>query len=170
VTGLVFDAAYTYLNTKITSIAPVVSADPNYVIASAAPVGAPLVLSPKNKYVISGNYTLPLPEHIGRVSGGLTFIHEDKELANYAYTNPANVAALGGNYGTLAARDLLDANAAWTSIAGSTFDLSLFGTNLTNKQYVVGVAGLGSPGLGFEVETPGQPRMYGVRVRYRFGK
>jgi iron complex outermembrane receptor protein len=170
VTGLVFDASYTYLNTKITSIASVVSTDPNYVIASAAPVGAPLVLSPKNKYVISGTYTLPLADRIGRVSAGLTFRHEDKQLANYAYTSPVNVAAMGGNYGTLAARNLLDANAAWNSIAGSTFDLFLFGTNLTNKQYVVGVSGLGSPGLGFETETLGQPRMYGVRVRYRFGK
>ena len=170
VSSLTFNASYTYLNTKILSIAPVVSSDPNYVIASAAPVGAPLTLSPKNKYVVNGTYTLPLDERIGRVSAGLTFTHEDKQLANYAYTNPVNVAAVGGNFGTLAARNLLNANAAWNSIAGSTFDFLLFGTNITNKQYVVGVTGLGSPGLGFETETLGQPRMYGLRVRYRFGK
>ena len=166
--GLTFDVGYTYLNTKITSIASVVSTDPNYVVASSAPVGAPLVLSPKNKYVISSTYTLPLAERIGRISAGLTFKHEDKQFANYLYTNPAAVAALGGNYGVLAAKDILDANASWNSIAGSTFDVMLFVTNVTDKQYVVGVGGLGS--LGFETETLGQPRMYGGRVRYRFGK
>jgi iron complex outermembrane recepter protein len=170
VQGLTFDAAYTYLNTKITSIASVVSTDPNYVVASAAPVGAPLALSPKNKYVISGTYALPLPERIGRVSAGLTFRHEDRQLANYAYTNPVNVAAMGGDFGTLGARNLVDANAGWTSIAGSTFDFFLFGTNITNQHYIVGVAGLGSPGLGIEAETLGQPRLFGLRARYRFGK
>ena len=169
VTGLTFDVNYTYLRTEITSISSVVSTDPNYIVAAEIPVGSPLILSPKNKVVASVNYTLPLPTSIGSISGGLTFSHQDHELANYVYTSAAVVALMGGNYGTLPGRNLLDANVAWNSIMGSTFDLSFFGTNLTNLQYLDYVPGLGGAALGFETAVLGEPRMFGVRGRYRFG-
>jgi iron complex outermembrane receptor protein len=132
-------------------------------------VGAPLILSPKNKAVASVNYTLPLPTSIGKIGAGLTFSHQDHELANYVYTSPAVVALMGGNYGTLPGRNLLDANASWNSVMGSTFDLSVFGTNLTNLKYLAYIPGLGGAALGFETAVLGEPRMFGVRGRYRFG-
>jgi iron complex outermembrane receptor protein len=170
VTGLVFTVNYTYLNTKITSITPLVSTDPNYVLGSSIAVGDPLVLSPKNKYSISGAYTLPLAPSIGKISVGSTFTHTDRELSNYVYQNPALIADFGGNFGTLGNRDLLDANVSWNSIVGSPLDLSVFGTNLTNLHYYSFYAGLGSPQLGLESGELGTPRMYGLRLRYHFGK
>ena len=134
------------------------------------PVGSPLELSPKNKAVVSVNYTLPLPTSIGKISAGVTGSHTDKQLANYVYTgDPTNITALGGNYSYLAARNLLDANASWNSIMGSTIDLSFFGTNLTNLHYYSYIPGLGTPAVGFETAVLGEPRMFGVRARYRFG-
>jgi iron complex outermembrane receptor protein len=168
-TGLVIAADYTYLRTEITAIASVVSTDPNYIVGAEIPVGSPLELSPKNKAVVSVNYTLPLPQSIGKISAGVTGTHTDKQLANYLYTNPVNIAGEGGDYGTLAARNLLDANASWNSIMGSTIDLSFFGTNLTNLHYYAYIPGLGSSALGFETAVLGEPRMFGVRARYRFG-
>jgi iron complex outermembrane receptor protein len=46
----------------------------------------------------------------------------------------------------------------------------LFATNLTNQKYYNYVAGLGSPQLGFETATVGEPRMFGARLRYTFGR
>ena len=170
VTGLTFDANYTYLRTEITAIAPVVSTDPNYIVGANIPVGSPLELSPKNKAVVSVNYTLPLPSSIGKIGFGVTGSHTDKQLANYVYIgDPTNITALGGNYSYLAARNLLDANASWNSIMGSTIDLSFFGTNLTNLHYYSYIPGLGTPAVGFETAVLGEPRMFGVRARYRFG-
>ena len=167
-TGLTFDVDYTYLNTRITSIAPLVSTDPNYVLSSQIPVGSPLALSPENKLLISGTYTLPLDQNIGRISLGATYTYTDKQLSTYAYTGAAAVAALGGNFGTLAARNLLDLNVSYKSIAASPLDLSLFGTNVTNLHYYSYVPGLGLQ-AGVETATLGQPRMYGMRLRYHFG-
>jgi iron complex outermembrane recepter protein len=174
--GLLFTLDYTYLRTKIVSIAPLVSSDPHYVLGESITAGDPLVLSPRNKIAISGSYALPLSADIGKISVGTTFTHTDRQLANYDYYNaPTIIAANGGNFGQLGNRDLLDLNGTWQSILGSSLDLSVFGTNITNEHYYSFYAGLGGAGpggvpqVGFETGELGTPRMYGLRLRYRFG-
>ena len=166
--GLTVDGSYTYLHATITSIAPLVSTDPNYVIASQIQPGDPLALSPKNKYSVTGTYTLPLNSNIGKVSVGATFTHTDKQLTSYAYNDPVALAEYGSNLGILAATNLLNLNLGWNSIAGAPVDMSVFATNVTQQKYYAFVPGLAQN--GFESAVLGQPRMYGVRVRYRFGK
>jgi iron complex outermembrane receptor protein len=149
------------------SIDPVVSTDPQYSTIAELEKGDPLVLSPKNKYSLTANYTLPLPSAIGRVSLGVTFVHTDKQLSNYIYLHsPDVVANLGADYGTLKARNLVNANVGWDDIMGLPLDVSLFGTNLSNQKYYSFVAGL--VGAGFESATLAEPRMYGARLRYKF--
>jgi iron complex outermembrane receptor protein len=170
VTGLTFAVDYTYLRTEITAIEPVVSTDPNYIVGANIPVGSPLEFSPENKFTASANYTLPLPTSIGKITGGVTFSHTDKQLANYVYIgDAANIAEEGGNYSYLGQRNLTDVNASWNSIMGSTIDVSFFGTNITNLHYYAYIPGLGTPAVGFETAVLGEPRMFGVRARYRFG-
>jgi iron complex outermembrane recepter protein len=167
--GLRLEINYTYLHTEILEIAPSSTTDPNYVPGtSAITAGSPLLLSPKNKYVASADYTLPIASNIGRISIGAAFVHTDKQLSTYDYQNPTIVAEFGGNLGTLPASNLLNLNANWESIFGTTIDLSLFATNVTEDHYYLFVPGLDSAGAEFA--TLGEPRMYGVRLRYRFGK
>ena len=78
------------------------------------------------------------------------------------------VAEFGGNLGTLPPSNLLNLNASWESIFGSTVDLSLFATNVTQDHYYLFVPGLDSAGAEFA--SLAEPRMYGARLRYRFGK
>ena len=54
-------------------------------------------------------------------------------------------------------------------MAGSRVDLALFATNVTREKYWVAPAGSIST-LGAEYLFLGEPRMYGVRVRYNFGE
>jgi iron complex outermembrane receptor protein len=176
VKALRFTFDYTYLKTEIISIAPLVSADPHYVVAESISAGDPLVLSPRNKFALSASYALPLTPDIGKITVGTTFTHTDRQLANYDYLNQPNIIALnGGDFGTLGSRDLLDLNATWQSIFDSPLDLSLFGTNVTDKHYYTIYAGLGgagpggTPQVGFETGAVGTPRIYGARLRYRFG-
>jgi iron complex outermembrane receptor protein len=126
------------------------------------------VLSPKNKYSLTGNYILPLAASIGRVGFSVNLIHTDEQLTSYAYQNPAFLAAFGSNLGMLPSTNLVNLNVNWDSIAGLPVDLSIFGTNVTQKNYYNFVPGLASSGAEFAV--PGVPRMYGARLRYRFGK
>jgi iron complex outermembrane receptor protein len=167
--GLRFEINWTYLSTKIIQIAPISTTDPNYVPAtSSTTAGSPLVLSPRNKYLVSTDYTLPISSNIGRISLGADFVHTDKQLSTYDYQNPMIVAEFGGNLGTLPATNLLNLNAMWESIFASTFDFSLFATNVTQDHYYLFVPGLDSAGAEFA--SLGEPRMYGARLRYRFGK
>jgi iron complex outermembrane receptor protein len=76
-------------------------------------------------------------------------------------------AAIRG-LGTLPATGLLNLNMDWNSIAGTPVDLMLFATNVTNKEYNTFVPGIGFS-TGFETAQLGQPRMYGMRLRMRFG-
>jgi iron complex outermembrane recepter protein len=171
VEGLSLDANYTYLNTDIKSISPYSTNDPNYQPGTTALApGAPLALSPKNKFTIEADYTLPLPSTIGRVSVGATFTHTDKQLSNYDYLDPAVVALFGQNLSYLPATDLLNLNLGWNSIAQSPVDVNFFVTNVTDKQYYTFIPGLGSAALGLETAMLGQPRMYGARVKWHFGK
>jgi iron complex outermembrane receptor protein len=65
---------------------------------------------------------------------------------------------------------LLNLNLAWTSIFGSHVDVSAFVTNVTQDHYYKFIPGIGSAGAGAEFAVLGEPRMYGARLRYRFGK
>jgi iron complex outermembrane receptor protein len=168
VEGLRFDLSYTYLKAEIREIAAVNSVDPNYQPqTSQIEKGSPLALSPENKYALTGTYTLPLPESIGLVSIGATFVHTDEQLTSYAYRDPRILAAFGRDLGTLDSRDLLSLSMNWESIAGSPIDVSAFATNVTQEEYYAYVPGLATSGGEFAVL--GEPRMYGMRVRYRFG-
>jgi iron complex outermembrane receptor protein len=166
VKGLTLSASYTYLNATIRKIEPVVSSDPNYVASTSIAPGDPLVLSPKNKLSLTGSYTLPLDASVGKVSLGLNYVYTDKQTTNYIY-NPATVAIYGRSYSELDSLHLLNANVGWEQFFGTPVDLSLFATNLTGEKYYQFIPGLGN--IGAEFGTVGEPRMYGMRLRYRFG-
>ncbi len=159
---------YTYLNTRIQQIkkfpTPVGSL---YVVDGQQVVGDPLALSPKNKYRLTGTYTLPLGDNIGKVSVGASFIHTDSMVSNYGDRDSGFVAIKGA--GILPATDLVNLSLDWNSIVGKPVDLMLFATNVTNKEYYTFISGIGVS-TGFETGQLGLPRMYGARVRVRFGK
>lgn len=165
--GLTLNASYTYLNTRIKEVTNVtLPADDQYVVQGGVGVGDPLALSPRNKVSINGSYTLPLDESIGQISLGATFTHTDKQLSSYSnpLSNPANAA-----FTFLQPTDLLNLNLNWNSIAGAPLDLSLFATNVTQRKYYSYFSGLYAT-IGFEVAVQSPPRMFGARLRYRFGK
>jgi iron complex outermembrane receptor protein len=166
--GFELDGSYTYLNTRLQSIdiPPSAPGSAYSIAAGALSAGDQLTLSPKNKYTVTGTYTLPLDSSIGKVSVGATFTHTDSQIVNYADVLSPNplVAALG----RLDARNLLNLNLSWNSVVGLPVDLSLFATNVTKQQYYTFVPGIYG-GAGFETAQLGEPRMVGARLRYRFG-
>jgi iron complex outermembrane receptor protein len=163
--GFTWDTSYTFLDAKIKSITvPATPADSPYIVVSNFHSGDTLTLTPRSKVTTTATYALPLPDTVGRVAVAATFTHTNRMLANYTDRESPlpEVAALG----TLQATNLLNLNLSWKSIASSHVDVSLFATNVTNQQYYSWIAGLYSASLGFETAELGQPRMYGVRVRY----
>ena len=120
--------------------------------------GSPLPYSPKHKLTLSANYTLPLDESIGEVSVGATYVYTSKQIVNV--TSP---------FGTLKSSDLLNVNATWQDVVGQPIDLSFFMTNVTNEKTITAPAGVWFV-FGYESFFAAPPRMWGFRLRYKFGE
>jgi iron complex outermembrane receptor protein len=157
--GLNLAAAYTYLNSKLETLEPIVlvpGSGYTQVQFSAIP-GDPLPYTPKHKATVSIDYTLPIQEAIGKITVG----------ANYVYTDPEQILS-GSPWGNLPAHGLLNLHLDWNSVASRPVDVSFFMTNATNKFYWTGVTDLYQQ-LGFVTRTLAEPRMFGFRLRARFG-
>jgi len=156
--GFIVDGSYTYLDTELEEVAPPPPAPPGITVVPGAVEGDPLPLSPENKATITATYVLPLPEQIGDVSVGATYVYVDDQLT--ATTSP---------YGVLPSYDLLNLNLNWIGVAGLPVDASVFATNVTDEEYQTYVSGLFTS-IGAEFQSVGMPRMIGVRLRYNFGE
>jgi iron complex outermembrane receptor protein len=149
---------YTYLDTKLKKFTPVNI--PGYLPATPnSDLGGPLPLSPKHKITVTPSLRLPMPENLGTATLSATYVHTSSQVASAAAVTP---------FGTVPSFDLLNLNASWNSIADSPVDLALFVTNVTKEKYFTFLGG-GWQSTGVEYGMVGMPRMYGVRLKYRFG-
>jgi iron complex outermembrane recepter protein len=166
-----FDFGYAYLDAVVTGGSVPFCDDTRFICSQAAflSTGTRLLFAPKNRFTVTATYTLPLNRSIGTISLGATFTHTDEQFQTHTNDLPFALGAIPENYGLLPATDLLNLNLNWKGVAGSPIDLALFATNVTNEKYRVATAG-GLPSVGAEFMVLGEPRMYGVRVRYRFGE
>jgi iron complex outermembrane receptor protein len=186
---LKFDLGYTYLDTKLLKITvpPIPAGAPYSAFIPTAVQGGALAQSPKNRVTLTGTYTLPLDESIGEISFGATFIHTDKQIFTQATLNPGDPIYRTYVNGTPLppqvasfmpanpdlryepATNIVNVNVNWNKIMGTTFDAAFFMTNVTNELYPVGI-GQSWTSAGFESLLYGQPRMWGFRLRYTFGR
>lgn len=143
------------------------------IVAPSGQLGKPLTYSPENKITINANYTLPLDEHVGKITLGATFTHTDSQHTTFNDVGiPAQIFLQDGSVGTttdaglIQATNLLDLYASWTNVLGSPVDLSAFVTNVTNQHYYTQINGL--LGLGVETGSLGAPRIFGFRAKVHF--
>jgi iron complex outermembrane receptor protein len=160
-TGLKLDVAYAYLRTKLETFSPPVVPIYFAQLFTAAQVGGPLSLSPENRVTLTGTYILPLDTSIGEVSFGATFTHTDANRALSPFASPLL-------YLIPVANDL-NLNADWHSVMGKPFDLSFFMTNVTDEHHILFPDGSWGT-YGAEGGHPNLPRMFGLGVKYHFGK
>jgi len=162
VDGLTLGINYAYLNTKIEDLtAPTLPAGGLYnKLTIAANEGDELTYTPSNKLVATLNYQLPLARDIGVVSAS----------AAYSYTGSQLIVKddIPADLGRLPSNELVSANINWIGIYQSSFDASIFVTNLLDKEFKTAFLGTYSA-AGFSGEYAGEPRMFGARVRYNFG-
>ena len=160
--GFTLDVGYTYLNAKFKSVeSPAAPITSPYAVQPSAHPGDTTALTPRSKVSTTGTYTFPIPDTIGRVSVSATFTHTNKQLVNYDDRNFPEVAGLS----VLPSLNLVNMDLNWKGIWGTHVDVSGFVSNLTNKEYYTYIPGLYS-NVPFETAELGQPRFYGVRLRY----
>jgi iron complex outermembrane receptor protein len=186
--SLRLDAGYTYLDTLLQAFTPpaIPNGAPYGQLVPTAVVGGPLSQSPKHRLTLTGTYTLPLDESIGKISLSATYVYTSSQVfshANDAFVNyvtgngpllsgqvpliKANIP-INANMGVLPATNLVNLNVNWNNVLGSTVDAAFFVTNLTNEIYPVSNGG-GINSTGSENFNYAPPRMWGFRLRYSFG-
>lgn len=151
VRGLTLSGSYSYTDSEYTSVA-----DPS---AGALLAGAAFPYTPKHKATVGGAYEAELPG-IGTLALSATYAYQSR--FSTAQNNLARVAFLPG-YDTLALR------AGVRDIGGQPLDLTAFMANATDNDYASGLQDLYNVGGGTVTYTYGEPRTYGLQLRYRFG-
>lgn len=150
--GLSLNGSYSYLNSRYTRVAAG--------SATALLAGVPFPYTPKHKVSLGAAYDADL--------GGAGRL---KVAANYARQSRVSTAQTTLQfYRFLPAYGLLNGSIDLRDIGGSRLDIGVFANNLTNEAKPVGVADFYNSGAGVVGLTYTEPRMYGVRVGYRFGQ
>ncbi len=158
--GFTINTSYSYINSKLkTFAAPAFPPNTGLVPTPTALVGGQLQLVPMNKVSTTATYVLPLAPQLGRIAASLGYTVTSGQTVSTPSTTP---------YYKMLGNGITNLNLDWTAIKGSRFDAGLFVTNLFDQRYAVYVPGL-YDGLGYESEIPGEPRMFGGRVRMSFG-
>ncbi|MET0239549.1 MAG: TonB-dependent receptor [Sphingobium sp.] len=157
VEGLNLDFSYAYLDAKLKSLTTIPATPVGFNTLILPTVGGVLPLTPKNKYSVTAGYTLPLDPSVGKITFAATFTHQDSSLGNLS--SPIENR-------TLPAQNLLNLNVSWNSIADLPVDVALFATNVTKEEFFLYTTG---DSFGADAYIPNQPRMFGARLKYRFG-
>jgi iron complex outermembrane receptor protein len=109
-------------------------------------------------YNIYGNFKLPIPENVAKSTLYINYSHV---AGQYSAPGPFEPGA------DLEANGRLSASLKFAEIRGTGLDLTIFGNNLLDKVYRI--SNTNSFGSGSVASLYGEPRTYGVKLRYRFG-
>lgn len=115
---------------------------------------------PRFKYGFSARYYLPIAENLGDMS----------LMARWAWQDETVIAAfLAGASPTMTekAYGLLSLGGYWDKIGGSSIDAMFYVSNALDKVYKTG-GYISAAAYGNDTVSYGEPRMFGVRLRYRF--
>jgi iron complex outermembrane recepter protein len=148
-------ATYNHSNLRYTNFIPGVSA------GTIAQLRANTTSNnPPNKYSINASYRIPVAADKGTIA----------LKANYNWQDDSGDTSVINNLGIVKSFGLLNLSATWERVAGTPMDITIFGSNVLNKDYISqAVPYYEPPSFGFGGVIYGEPRMYGIRVRYNFG-
>ncbi len=165
------DVGYAYLDAKVLGGSVPFCDNTRYDCANASylTAGSRLPFSPKNRITMTGTFTLPVDESFGHIAVSATYTHTDSQYNSHSDDVAFAQGAIPYNAGITPATNLVNLNLNWRDVARSPIDVAVFVTNLTKEKYNLAIANALSS-LGGESVIPGEPRMYGVRVRYHFGQ
>lgn len=115
---------------------------------------SPIPFTPKTTFTLGADYSIP-------ASFGEVMLHADYSWRSRTWflaSPPLEPVHRQDAYGLL--------SASVTARVGEALSLSVFGRNLTDKDYFTRTTGI--PQAGYDSAYPGDPRTYGVSVRYDF--
>lgn len=135
-------------------------------VAAACPAAYdPSVSTQANVGCFDGTQTFGYVDSAGQFTNSATSVVGGRTVNNTSIAGVNNVNPEGGH---IPHSYILNLNATWENVARLPIDLSFFMTNVTNK--VTYVSMNDNTARSFRSALLGEPRMYGMRLRYRFGQ
>ena len=120
--------------------------------------GTRVPYTPKNKFSLTAGYDHDFGADRGQIAATATWTYQSDYRNLDVFDPDVNVPAYR----------LLNGSVSWNRIMGLPLDFTVFGTNLTNKTYIV-AKGNYYYTLGFTTDLYGEPRMFGGRLTFHFG-
>jgi iron complex outermembrane receptor protein len=108
---------------------------------------------------------LPTPAALGEMSVRLDYFYQ-----SVSYTQDNNTNLVTGQRlvsQTIPSYHNYNLRAEWTNVLSKPLDLSVFVRNLTKEEYFIAGTDL-TAALGSSAMVPGEPRNFGVGLKYRF--
>jgi iron complex outermembrane receptor protein len=164
-------AAYDTSAFTAAQIAASCPADPS--ITPPAPNGIVCPLqafnyTPENVVKVAAHYALPLGDSIGTIIVGGDWYYTSKVATSdsrYPVTPTAPYGAYIPDY------SIVNVDVSWKNFLRKPLEWKLFVTNATNKTYIQYAASfLDAGSLGVQQTFYGPPRMFGVSLKYTFGR
>lgn len=166
--GLKLDVAYAYISATLKEVTipavppPYNSITPPLSKGCSGPQCDVIANSgPPNQLVASAAYTLPLSESLGKITVGGSYLYQSKRRI-------VADGVPGSGSGIAPSSNVFNLNATWENIAELPIDLGFFMTNVTNEHTILQIND--NTLRGFISSTVGEPKMYGFRLRYTFGR
>jgi iron complex outermembrane receptor protein len=161
---LQLNAGWTFVEASYTSFAfPTVGEIPSRDLSGSTPAQVP-----KNTITASAKLLWPVPSNIGGITSTLSLYHRSETTFTDIF-NACNVQTgecLSSAANTSPAYTVLDFATFWNGVLGSHIDLTGYVKNLADKHYVTFQSPQAS--LGYASTSFGEPRTFGVGVRYSF--
>jgi len=161
--GLTLRASYSYLNTKLQKVTiPSLPDEVIYNRVRPLEIGQKLPYSIPHQVNAGIEYRLPFDESVGDITIGGTLVYMDK-LFMSSDSDPTDNFYVG----EIPSRTFGNVNLTWNNVGGGPVDASVYVTNVTNeKMYTQANDQLSAGFASYSIDLP---RMYGLRVKYRFG-
>ena len=126
--------------------------------------------SPRNQLSITPIIKLPMPDGAGDMSFMASYYYQSEIATDPANTPNGNPQVELSSQGAwIPSWDKLDLRLDWSNVLGSQVSLAAFVKNATDEEYLVGTANQLSTLFGQLAYLYGEPRTYGMEIRYSFG-
>ncbi len=132
-----------------------------FVVGTADLRCMPFSYLPKEQFSVTARYSLQISSDIGKVVFGATYAYTGSQIE--ATTNLPQYES--GSY--FAPFGLVNASLTWSDILKTPVEIGLFVANASNKTYRISNTGVFNT-LGIASDLWGEPRMYGLRLRYHW--
>ncbi|MDD3798830.1 MAG: TonB-dependent receptor [Novosphingobium sp.] len=128
----------------------------------------PLQFITPNIFSVYGRLEIPTAASFGDVSLFVSYNWTDSQTVSPFYEETFPDGSVFEPGSKLPSFGLVNASVDWRNALDSGLDVNFFVTNLTNEKYAISNTNIYTT-VGAQAQMYGEPRMYGIRLKYAFG-